>query len=88
MNEKLLTDLITSELLARYDKPGPRYTSYPTALEFHTGVDDSVYEDLQLDVPTPDTLPQEDIRRRLVLVMINEAATMPYPTNRGRGEGI
>jgi 3-hydroxyacyl-CoA dehydrogenase/enoyl-CoA hydratase/3-hydroxybutyryl-CoA epimerase len=38
------------------------------------GVDDSVYEDLQLDVPTPDTLPQEDIRRRLVLVMINEAA--------------
>jgi 3-hydroxyacyl-CoA dehydrogenase len=33
-----------------------------------------VYEDLQLDVPTPDTLPQEDIRRRLVLVMMNEAA--------------
>ena len=24
----------TAELLARYDRPGPRYTSYPTALEF------------------------------------------------------
>ena len=24
----------TAELLARYDKPGPRYTSYPTAVEF------------------------------------------------------
>ena len=23
------------ELLARYDRPGPRYTSYPTAVEFH-----------------------------------------------------
>jgi oxygen-independent coproporphyrinogen III oxidase len=26
----------TAELLARYDRPGPRYTSYPTALEFGT----------------------------------------------------
>ncbi len=25
-------------LIARYDKPGPRYTSYPTAVEFHAGV--------------------------------------------------
>lgn len=25
----------TAELLARYDRPGPRYTSYPTAVEFH-----------------------------------------------------
>ncbi len=25
---------ITPELLKRYDRPGPRYTSYPTALEF------------------------------------------------------
>jgi oxygen-independent coproporphyrinogen-3 oxidase len=28
---------IGPELLARYDRPGPRYTSYPTAVEFHTG---------------------------------------------------
>jgi oxygen-independent coproporphyrinogen III oxidase len=27
----------TAERLARYDRPGPRYTSYPTAIEFHDG---------------------------------------------------
>jgi oxygen-independent coproporphyrinogen-3 oxidase len=27
-----------AELIARYDRPGPRYTSYPTAVEFHAGV--------------------------------------------------
>lgn len=26
-----------AELLARLDRPGPRYTSYPTAVEFHEG---------------------------------------------------
>ena len=31
------------ELLARYDRPGPRYTSYPTAVEFHDRVDAGVY---------------------------------------------
>ncbi len=31
------------ELLRRYDRPGPRYTSYPTAVEFHEGVDGSAY---------------------------------------------
>lgn len=29
------------ELLRRYDRPGPRYTSYPTAVEFHDGVRDA-----------------------------------------------
>ena len=29
---------VTAELLARYDRPGPRYTSYPTAIEFHEGI--------------------------------------------------
>jgi oxygen-independent coproporphyrinogen-3 oxidase len=29
-----MTDRLTAELLARHDRPGPRYTSYPTALEF------------------------------------------------------
>ena len=32
-----------SELLARYDGPGPRYTSYPTAVEFHEGFDQADY---------------------------------------------
>jgi oxygen-independent coproporphyrinogen-3 oxidase len=28
---------LTADLLRRYDRPGPRYTSYPTAVEFHSG---------------------------------------------------
>lgn len=28
--------LVTPELIARYDRPGPRYTSYPTAPQFST----------------------------------------------------
>jgi len=35
---------LTPALLARYDRPGPRYTSYPTAVEFHSGVDHAAYE--------------------------------------------
>src|SRR6478609_3441631 len=27
----------TLALIERYDRPGPRYTSYPTAVEFHPG---------------------------------------------------
>ena len=39
----------TAALLAQYDKPGPRYTSYPTAVEFDESVDTQTYEDrLQL----------------------------------------
>jgi len=33
----------TLQLLERYDRPGPRYTSYPTAVEFHGGVTSDVY---------------------------------------------
>jgi oxygen-independent coproporphyrinogen-3 oxidase len=29
---------VTEDLLRRYDRQGPRYTSYPTAVEFHGGV--------------------------------------------------
>jgi oxygen-independent coproporphyrinogen-3 oxidase len=32
-----------AELLGRYDVQGPRYTSYPTAVEFHDGVGDADY---------------------------------------------
>lgn len=35
---------ITAERIRRYDRPGPRYTSYPTAAEFHPGADAEVYE--------------------------------------------
>jgi oxygen-independent coproporphyrinogen-3 oxidase len=36
---------ITEEILRRFDKPGPRYTSYPTAVEFHDGVGETAYRD-------------------------------------------
>src|SRR5262245_2433545 len=36
-------DLAT--LIERYDRPGPRYTSYPTAVEFHTGFTQQDYRD-------------------------------------------
>jgi oxygen-independent coproporphyrinogen III oxidase len=32
-----------SSLVERYDRPGPRYTSYPTAVEFHTGFGEQAY---------------------------------------------
>lgn len=35
---------ITAEILRKYDRPGPRYTSYPTAVEFHTGVGEEEYK--------------------------------------------
>jgi len=34
---------VTADLLRRYDRPGPRYTSYPTAVEFHDGVGADAY---------------------------------------------
>lgn len=35
--------MVTEEMLRRLDKPGPRYTSYPTAVEFHSGVAEPDY---------------------------------------------
>jgi len=35
--------LTTAELVRRYDRPGPRYTSYPTALELHEGLGVEAY---------------------------------------------
>ena len=32
-------------LIRRYDRPGPRYTSYPTAVEFHEGFNAAAYRD-------------------------------------------
>lgn len=34
----------TAGLLARYDRPGPRYTSYPTAVEFNDGMTPADYD--------------------------------------------
>lgn len=35
---------VTAELLAKHDQPGPRYTSYPTAVEFDEAVGRERYE--------------------------------------------
>jgi len=35
----------TEELLRRYDRPGPRYTSYPTANEFHDDFTEADYRE-------------------------------------------
>ena len=36
---------LSMELLSRYDRPGPRYTSYPTAVEFHERFDAAAYRE-------------------------------------------
>ena len=40
MDQSIIFDL---DLINRYDKAGPRYTSYPTALELHDGFTDEDY---------------------------------------------
>jgi len=35
--------LFDAALIERYDRPGPRYTSYPTALQFDAGFDEAAY---------------------------------------------
>ena len=36
---------MNAELLARYGRPVPRYTSYPTAPHFHAGVGSQHYRE-------------------------------------------
>lgn len=45
-DERPVAREVTAELLARYDLPGPRYTSYPTAVEFDESVTPAAYESL------------------------------------------
>ena len=40
---------VTVDLLSRYDRPGPRYTSYPTAVEFHERFDEAAYRERLAD---------------------------------------
>ncbi|HQZ12467.1 MAG TPA: oxygen-independent coproporphyrinogen III oxidase [Devosia sp.] len=42
---------MSEELVARYSKPVPRYTSYPTAPHFHAGVTDETYAEWLGAVP-------------------------------------
>ena len=36
---------VDRETVRRFDRPGPRYTSYPTAMEFHEGVGPEAYQE-------------------------------------------
>ena len=36
---------VDMETVRRFDRPGPRYTSYPTAVEFHEGVGEEAYHE-------------------------------------------
>jgi oxygen-independent coproporphyrinogen-3 oxidase len=46
---------VTPELLMKYDRPGPRYTSYPTAVEFQESYDEAAYrESLEEAAARPD----------------------------------
>ena len=47
----------TAELLARYDRPGPRYTSYPTAVEFHPGFTERDYRERLAAADTESSAP-------------------------------
>jgi oxygen-independent coproporphyrinogen-3 oxidase len=51
--------LFQEDLINRYDKPGPRYTSYPPATEFHDQISESDYRDwarLSNEEPIPKPL--------------------------------
>jgi oxygen-independent coproporphyrinogen-3 oxidase len=37
------------ELISKYDRSGPRYTSYPTAVQFHEGFDEEAYRQILVD---------------------------------------
>lgn len=40
---------VTVDLLRQYDRPGPRYTSYPTAVEFNDSFDEAAFRDRLAD---------------------------------------
>ncbi len=46
----LPTESVSLETLQRFDRPGPRYTSYPTAVEFHDGVGEGEYRAMLAEV--------------------------------------
>jgi oxygen-independent coproporphyrinogen III oxidase len=60
------------DLLRRYDRPGPRYTSYPTAVEFHEGVDGAAYESKLAEA---DAVPDEPLSLYFHLPFCRERCT-------------
>jgi oxygen-independent coproporphyrinogen-3 oxidase len=47
---------ISTDLIARYSTPVPRYTSYPTAPHFHAGVTNSTYAGWLKGLPAEATI--------------------------------
>lgn len=47
---------MSDELIERYARPVPRYTSYPTAPHFHPGIDDATYRQWLGSLPDGTTL--------------------------------
>ena len=43
---------MSPELLAKYDRPVPRYTSYPTAPHFHPGFGPEDYRSWLAELPS------------------------------------
>ena len=43
MSERWDAPVFDKDLILKYDRPGPRYTSYPTAPYFHEGFDAKAY---------------------------------------------
>lgn len=43
-----------ADLVAKYDGPAPRYTSYPTAVQFSPAVDEAIYRDWLAALPSAD----------------------------------
>ena len=47
MQQKLILD---QQLIAKYDQSGPRYTSYPTAVQFHEEFTAADYAEIALSL--------------------------------------
>ncbi|MCB9462713.1 MAG: oxygen-independent coproporphyrinogen III oxidase [Candidatus Eisenbacteria bacterium] len=60
------------ETLQKFDRPGPRYTSYPTAVEFHDGVGDEDYEKALAEV---NESPQDSLAAYIHLPFCEERCT-------------
>jgi oxygen-independent coproporphyrinogen III oxidase len=63
---------ITAALLRKHDRPGPRYTSYPTAVEFHAGVGEAAYLE---KLAQADALAQEPLSFYFHLPFCHERCT-------------
>jgi oxygen-independent coproporphyrinogen-3 oxidase len=60
------------ELLRRYDRPGPRYTSYPTAVQFHDGYTEEDYGEL---LAAADQLSEEPLSLYIHIPFCEERCT-------------